>query len=696
MDFLTLMPMAEAFLAKSETDKCYNEKERNQITDELWNQRVRLLKKAGYTDLTRVDRIEDRLAIKPLFVLGRGGKSLSKEKKENQRTLIKYLVSDETSLFLEGDQSFRSEKNGKDHASGKRQADRERHTEPYIEECIAAALEAFSPLQSPRHSKSEMELADAIIRAIAYHVNIDGEKIENKRKGKSMRQWLFKEAHRGIAPQNREEYQIACEKYKIDFPLAPTRTKEKQLIKKLLQKMQEDGKDDIPHWVISPYLLRKEAILEKQFDEYFSDEESKDEFAYEIIFSLVSRYLPHEKWMSTSGWGIVPKTRRTITDAEAQEFKEFEKRLHILTDLETGYLKNREPLLTDQHDFTSFPAAVEKYIKFSEKLVGLVYSFYDNLGISMKHNNENSAHIAWRISGAINMVVKKRATIQNHNLVPIVLLFMIKSCGLNIRHNRLVEVDFPSTLARFRDNLPLGAQRYAEIRFLDNACSFLSKHPIVIVPGKELRMSEEDLFLNYQEYLLRQGWEIKSKQELDFWNNILQNRCEELPLIGFQVKFLEYASHCFPTHFEYLPYKPVDKYRTFPNDFVSIYSKKEAEIKKSVDSIVSGESISSEVIDNYKKIWSDFETSYSERRGKIIRDVKIPFPLSLYCPPKREHFDIEDFDNNEYCEYYFYYKSIITEMIMQEALNRMAQQKLIDGFSRAYGITLKHALNDSI
>ena len=187
-----------------------------------------------------------------------------------------------------------------------------------------------------------------------------------------------------------------------------------------------------------------------------------------------------------------------------------------------------------------------------------------------------------------------------------------------------------------------------------------------------LELSNYSCAKSWNTYFSLQGKEILSEEEFVFWRDKLHGNYELLPVIGFQLCFLDFCDDCMSPHPERLAYS---SFRVvYDNPFHDFYVQNSSAIRKlSVSILEHSDSHVGEIVRQYRKLWKEPKT----RSEEIRRTIR---PLRELLQKDTALFELAPSED-------------IIELTIEVAIRlsfiMKAQDKLTEWFDKIYGCSLK-------
>ena len=177
---------------------------------------------------------------------------------------------------------------------------------------------------------------------------------------------------------------------------------------------------------------------------------------------------------------------------------------------------------------------------------------------------------------------------------------------------------------------------------------------------------------SWNEYLLRQGKAIQSACELSFWLDKLRGDYKKLPIIGFQLCFMDFCRDCMSPHIERLSYASLSEAQNtaFPQFYFNNPSKlqeisthlakcQDCEVKKSIN--------------EYCAWWKSPRKSNRQRR-EVIQSLyeRLRNDTELAFQEQSDEFNL-----------------LAIEAAIRLLTIEKAQDKLVDWFDKTYDCAIK-------
>lgn len=247
---------------------------------------------------------------------------------------------------------------------------------------------------------------------------------------------------------------------------------------------------------------------------------------------------------------------------------------------------------------------------------------------------------------------------------PLELLTMVLYGGKAITNNTNISFDSKpeATLRVNKANL-----RFAEVKLLNKL------HMI-------FELSDEEIINSWNEYLFWRGQEILSIEESDLWRTILASKgmwnhkkdnYEKLPLIGYQLYFIDCCEICLPVYIEVLSYVTGTKAHKDGN-FRKFYERYQVALDEMVDSY--NDKKLEKKGEEYLEIHKNAEKGNLDRR-EALKGI-------LPAMEKHELFEICPDES---------YKLLLLEILLLELQSKKAKIRIYEAFKDIYKISIQAA-----
>ena len=196
-------------------------------------------------------------------------------------------------------------------------------------------------------------------------------------------------------------------------------------------------------------------------------------------------------------------------------------------------------------------------------------------------------------------VARNRKLPRDDSLKPIFILALVLSYKgkKQLKFGRIFDYSKQTSVAK---------QRFARIKLLDEV-------------HVALELSNYSCAKSWNTYFSLQGKEILSEEEFVFWRDKLRGNYELLPVIGFQLCFLDFCSDCMSPHPERLAYS---SFRVvYDNSFHDFYVQNSSAIRKlSISILEHPDSHVREVVRQYR-VYFGVRSPLARRNRSTITEV---------------------------------------------------------------------------
>ena len=599
----------------------------------------RLVSLFGYKNSRKLED-EKILYLKEDFILRNSLSFTMSDPKE----ALQLLVADRYLLFNEADSVFRSRMQNSKFLSMQKTARRA------IKEIGRKDIDGIFTHTGKAESEGYGEVkAKVLLKAV-----VD----DARSKRRSVYDWLYSQRHIAVTERNRAEYEEKYRSYPDGYydgkKLFPAGTKEQR---KFIHDIVKRGNPN------NTWLLDIERCGET-FKGLLQNENTgfiTEDFCEEFINIYLARYIRLQRSRKENLLGYEGYCDR---DRICANFAGFIEKKTRLEELEKEF---RSQSLTDKgfdgrSDIEEWGISKTRdTIALSEDKVRIIVeairSFFENLNIKLKEPEEKEDIL----KGRVRWVLESRQ-LENYEKREraILLLSMVLSCGKRIEQDTDVRFEIEKAMVGKLRGVSNTKQRLEEIKLL---------HQI----HNALRLSWGEQSQNWEEYLLRRDKKICSIEEYLFWRELLQGEYERLPLIGFQLCFVQYVDECLPAHYETLSYSLTSDAQ------LNGYKKFLIENFKEIEQLAAELSSHPDYIKKYLKNWNNPKKTGRELQevlGEILADFQSEY-ISQYCP------DAET-------------QLLALETALRMCIREQAKEKLYNWFGKVYGCSLRHALHHNV
>ena len=618
--FFTLIPKGIGYEPPKFTSEVL-EKSPSQKTSEPRN---RLLRAFNYEN-THLSDIERVLYMKSLFILNND----LPEKGDSAREALMLLVSDQDMLFKDGDDIYRSRYQNKAFLSERRFLNRATNSDAFREHLIQKTI--------VRQSNPGLQQAEILLRTIIHAA------AENRC---SVYDWLYSDRHIGITEQNRAEYSARVQ---IDGDGYLQNTKSEltsQRAWKSFNKRMREKKNPWDIWRLD--LSKCVSSFKNLFPPKIDTSFITSEFCEKFIRNYLAEYIHMQQFLKLE----FPDSEAYSDETrERKSFCSFSARYNRLTALADAFGNWTSVKLDNKTEWWTMTTAAKDPLV--DEVAQCVQIFFENIGRPLRDITDSSlaGRICWVIYG-------KDTQCYRHTAKPFLLLAMVLTCRQRIVQGEDFLFDLEHMFPCQFSQISKAKQRYAEIQLLQQL-------------HKAFSFSWAEQTESWNLYFSHQRNEIFSIEEVAFWRDLLNGEYEKLPVIGFQLCFLDYWSDCIPLHLEKLSYKPAsDAHLGGYKRFWGINTERIRQVE---------EKISKQHMSRYIGCWKDPEQT-NEHRREILEAMLDNF---------EDRHVLKDCPDDEY-------RCLVIETAIRERIRKQAQEKLCKWFKLAYGCSLKGALKKHI
>ena len=543
----------------------------------------------GYKNSRRAE-LEKSFYIKPLFILNN-----ARPQKDKSGEAIMLLAADQDTLFRDADSNFRGEYLNHGFLSNRRQAagelkgagdDKDNPVQSQlIEKALRVGFRRGEALQM-FEVRADVELARKIMFAFIRKA---------KSSNRSVDQWLYLLRHVALSENNREyyerKYQIDSEGYLDSSRSFPTdRASQTGFIRELRKNH-------------SPYQTEMVdfEVCGKDFEVYGKDFEGLvsecvdnsicTRAFYEKVIWCLAVYFDNEKMLNRA---FSEESRSPDAERILRSYPVFKKRYERICGLRDKFLHTKDFLseitsvkidwnLEQREDNNRTNLIAKKIVE---------YCLQENI-ISKKEEGDLELGIKW-----ILCVDKFWNTSKDEAIQAILILAFILSGADFLKSDTVIQI-FPDWSKHTKKE----NQRFRQIKLFD------AIHDAMDL-SRDLRVK------SWNEYFLRRGKEIRSEEELRFWRDKIKGDYECLPIIGFQLCFLDYCRDCMSPHLEWLSYSSV--IMAAHHVFSNFYHRNEYAVQNFAARIAghTNDDVKS-AVENYRKLWKSPGSGIQERRNAV-------------------------------------------------------------------------------
>ena len=621
--------------------------------------------------------LEKRLYIKTLFVLSTPIQSPLSDKSKGYLCM---LVCDQVTLFKDTDDAFRSSQVSRECLLTQNKYLTKQEYKNRAQELCINHISRELTRKETQHTKCSpatgqkdridlVQTAIELLRAVIQYAT--------KEENSSVYTWLFSDRHIKITPDNIDDYRKHFSYWRKQRDYTDGKSEDKAFadflgnkseIQKLV-KLRKENKNPYEYWMLD---------LRSCIDDFHTIfPESK---------SLITT-IPQCEWFIRNVLAeyISSYTRETETlFQKPSEYRSlnlgvpsFKKRMDRWEKLECKFLSDRTYHLAVREGNekiywgidTTLEGTSKQHVveQLAEQICQFFQMLYPDREFPPKKNRTSlylQRRIAWVIRYHKKIIADKPEETGTLNMTPILLLNMV----LQLAYTVWEDVgESKSDYSKEEIHIKQFTQRTFFSR-IGEAKQRLAQLNLLKKMSDTLNLPIKDQMENYREFLLKQGIEMLSREEMLFWRKLLHKKYELLPLIGFQLCYINYARESLPYHFQTLACKISSSWRTKYHEYYVAHRK---ELKRDA---LDKKELYQEAKKKYKKLWKD---------ASIRTDEMLEF-LEQEC--KRIN-DIDSMTPEEQS-----YQCPILETKLRMLLREEALQKLFDGFCNVYGYSLHYAL----
>ena len=611
----------------------------------------RLQKIFGYTN-PHQSELETSFNVKPLFILGRAIPN------SDAGEAIMLLVADKDLFFKDGDKIYRSKESNSAFWSGKKRLARELKKNGAQENSsqkrlIGLALQDwFHPPASEQSLMAEKILMAVINEAAASSIGV--------------RRWLYSLEHAKVGTSNIDYYKQAYS-YFPDGYYDPNRIfpedehEREDFISGLLKNPNPSKAPDRKEpeekrsFYCRPEMLNVE-VCKRDFEclvpECVGNPLCSIEF-YERVIWCLHGYISLKHSIKTP---VQEEEPYTDTERLRRNYGVFEKRYQRIRALANEF-SHAPPSWTEQME-KNVPCEinVEQHSPQTPVIVNAIINYYKEIDIKTPNMRFLSARIEWILHPS-----EEWKFLDDDVLKPMLILALVLS--FRGRMTQDSEIASPPAKAfHWSKRISKEKQRLAEIRLLDTL------HTALNLP-QDLQVE------SWNQYFLFQGKGILGAKELAFWRDKLQTNYEALPIIGFQLCFLDFCNDCMSPHCERLSYASIFEVRNV--NFYEFYQSHFSEIDELsmclYEHYERQNDSGQKLIKNYCKLWKSPKSGNEERRKAIL-------PLRELLQNDSRLFDMSQSDE---------VLDLSIEAAIRLAVIKKAREKLASWFDKTYSCSIK-------
>lgn len=468
-----------------------------------------LLRVFNYKNRHQCD-LEAVLYLKPFFILSNRLPQLENERK----IALRILAADSGVLFKDDDRFYRNHYINAQFLSETRNLFRGQHGETGQEHLIQQTLLACTPTIN-----LDANLSKTLLQAIVQ---------DAAKKRRSVFSWLYSAQHIGITDENRTSYE---ENYKCypDGYYDPEKRLPKSkrglgdFIKDILAK-----KEPASTWLLD--IAKCTEVFQRLLKESEKDLITH-EFTEAFISYFLCKYIQIQQTLSISEQeASCYHDQDRIND----RFDEFIKRYTRLQALEHNFLNVKDEIgnFTDITNWCEMSKKPDKQAGIDEDAIeDAIKKFFQGLGMPFKDSTDFS-----HLKNRIRWVCYSEKVEYDKSEKPLLILRLLLKLkrGVTKEHSpdfNLSQHGFPKI-----NQASKSRQRYEEIKLL---CRLY----------KAFRLSWSEKRKSWNSYFVRGEKAVQSCKEVKFWRKLLKTHYEDLPIIGFQLYFMDRIEHCLSPHY---------------------------------------------------------------------------------------------------------------------------------------------------
>ena len=624
-----------------------------------FNEKLQRLRKIfGYTN-ARQSELEASFNIKPLFILGRAIPN------SHAGEAIMLLVADKDLFFKDGDKIRRSQDDNSEFVSTKKHVERDLKKPAEQENSIQRQLIALS-LQDWFHSPTSEQrlIAEKILLAVINEA-------ASLRIG--VRRWLYSREHAKVGASNIDYYKRAYSRFPDGYEDAervfPEDERERE---KFIATLLDDK------YVIFPEASEEEAAKEgkavkeenlfyrnrdmlnveicgRDFERLVpecADNSSCSMEFYEKVIWCLGTYISQERLIKTP-----LEEERSYIDPERirKNYPVFQKRYQRICALEDKFSHATRSWTEQMGKDVAWGANVNSKSPQTSAIVQAIINYLTEINRKIRDAEFLSNRIEWILHPS-----GKWKFLDDDALKPMLILAFVLG-GRMTQYSEITST--PAKAFRWSKHISKEKQRLAQIRLLD------ALHTALNLP-QDLQAK------SWNEYFLLQGKDILSLEELEFWRDKLQTNYEALPIIGFQLCFLDFCNDCMSPHLEPLSYVSIDEIQKL--EFYEFHQRNLSEIHALSERLSNHQDVRvQKIIQRYCRLWKSSESANEEQNEKRRKAI---LPLRELLQNDTRLFNVSQPDG-------ILYLSI--EAAIRLAVIKKAREKLVLWFDKTYLCSIK-------
>lgn len=647
--------------------------EADDLRDRFWERTV-------FQEQRELER-EKKLYIKALFIISSRGPSLSGERYQEY---LKMLVCDQITLFKDTDPAFRGGQINRENNLTKNKYNQIQNYKKYAKECclnyvskeLDRKLEWHINYLVQEGQGSERELLQIeknLLQAVVQRAT--------EQEKSSVYAWLFSDRHIEITEDNIDDYKEHYLKWwkqsdhtdkKTEEEAVAAFLKNKSAIKRWVTRHKEN-KNPYEYWMLDLHSCIKDfhTICEES-KRLITTTEQCEWFIREVLALYISSYT-----VQTEAPFQKPSQYRSLNLG----VRSFKKRTERLEKLEYKFLSDKEAeehlIVREEETCWGIDASLEDTPKqhIVEQLAEQISQFFQLLYPDREFPPTKNPtllylqrRIAWVIQNRKKIQQQPSETAQQKTEIPDMTPMLLLSMVLQLKYTVWEDLgasEFDSDKEQITNKNLIHSDFFPRIDYVKQRLLQIS---LLKQMSDTLNLSVKDQMENYREFLLRCGIEILSREETLLWRKILHKKYELLPLIGFQLCYINYAKESVPYHLETLACKASSCWRTKYHGYYITHKK---ELKR--DALNNKERYQN-AKKEYEKLWKDASTSTEKMLGFLEQECKKINDTESMTTEEQE------------------YQCPILETKLRMLLREEAIQKLFDSFCKAYSYSLHNAL----
>lgn len=653
--------------------------------------RARFWQLTGFSEQRKLE-VAKMLYIKAVYLISSRPPVLSRENPqnavENRREYLRMLVCDQVTLFRDVDPTFRDVMknrecylwNNKFNTRNKYRQFAKAGSIEYISKRLGASNDEDEKSNGYYRSEESARIASNLLKAVVLHAT--------EREKSSVYAWLFSDRHIKITKENEDDYREHFLTWREESGNTDGKT-DAEAFANFLESPKKI-KEFVTWWKQrkNPYdywMLDLRACMD---DFYTIYDESKEliqttEQCSRFILHALAEYIRSYTIGTEEPFQDPSKYRGLNLGVPS-----FKKRLKRLKALEDKFLSGRQPHLIVQDDVcwaadTTLENTPDQIIV--EQLAQQISQFFQEL-YPDRDFPPRKVNTLLYLQRRIAWVLQNRKVIQRHpsaseyqdtelpDMTPMLLLNMVLQLEYTIWED-VGASEFDPTKEEICNRQLMQPTFFPRIK---KAKQRLEQIKLLKEMSETLNLSVEGQMENYREFLLKQGIEILSRTEALFWRKILHKRYELLPLVGFQLCYINYAREAVPHHLETLACEVSSCWRTRYHGYYVAHRKElKHDAKMNAETQGSAKDYSS-AKKAYAKIWNDASQSTDAMLGFLDAKCK-KLNATVKMTTEEQKYQIP-----------------ILETKLRMLLRDEAIQTLFDHFQNAYGCSLNNALKTSV